>query len=90
MASHFNELLLVMVLCLMLGFSVLMQHSHNDSLAAKGIEFTGMTLAALLTLMVASKSPTAPGSTSTTTTVTPVPPTPPSPTKPDKPQEDVK
>ena len=64
----------------MLGFSVHMSAVHNDSLASKGIEFAGQALAALLTLMVASKqSPPAAGtSTSTTTTntasATPVPP----------------
>lgn len=66
--SHFSEILLCVVLMLMLGFTVSMSHVHNDSLASKGMEFAGQALAALLTLMVASKSPTPPAGTSTTTT----------------------
>ena len=58
----------------MLGFVVAMGHVHNDSLAAKGMELTGQALAALLTLMVASKTPSAaPGKTETMTVVTPPP-----------------
>jgi hypothetical protein len=72
MKAHFSELLLFLVLVTMLGFSVFMAHGHNDSLATKGMEFTGQALAALLTLMVASKQspPEAGTSTSTTTTNT--------------------
>lgn len=73
MVSHFSEIILVLVLCLMLGFVVAMGHVHNDSLAAKGMELTGQALAALLTLMVASKTPAAPGKTETMTVVTPPP-----------------
>ena len=54
MTSHFSEIVLVMVLILMLGFVGGMQWVHNDSLASKGMEFAGQSLAALLTLMVAS------------------------------------
>jgi hypothetical protein len=82
MGSHFSEIVLVLVLLLMLGFVFLMNIQHNDSLAAKGMEFTGQALAALLTLMVASKNPTAPGTTQTTTTVVPPPVTPPTPVPP--------
>jgi hypothetical protein len=72
MKAHFSELLLFLVLITMLGFSMFMAHGHNDSLATKGMEFTGQALAALLTLMVASKQspPEAGTSTSTTTTNT--------------------
>ena len=73
MPSHFSEIMLVLVLCVMLGFTVLMGHVHNDSLASKGMEFAGQSLAALLTLMVASKSASQPGTTETKTTVTPPP-----------------
>lgn len=73
MTSHFSEMVLVIVLCLMLGFVVFMGHVHNDSLASKGMEFTGQALAALLTLMVASKNASAPGTTETKTVVTPPP-----------------
>lgn len=79
MTSHFSEIVLVLVLMLMLGFVGGMSHVHNDSLAAKGMELTGQALAALLTLMVASKNPTAPGTTQTTTTVAPPPVKPPTP-----------
>ena len=71
MASHFSEIVLVCVLVLLLIFVVGMGHVHNDSLASKGMEFAGQALAALLTLMVASKQPSSPGSTQTTTTVIP-------------------
>lgn len=54
----------------MLGFVSGMQLIHNDSLASKGMELTGQALAALLTLMVASKTPSSPGTTETKTTVT--------------------
>jgi len=57
--DHFSELLLFITLMAMLGFSVFMSHIHNDSLASKGMEFGGQALAALLTLMVASKQATA-------------------------------
>jgi hypothetical protein len=68
MSSHFSEILLCVVLCLMLGFSIHMSAVHNDSLASKGMEFAGQALAALLTLMVASKqAPPAPGTTTITT-----------------------
>lgn len=70
MPSHFSEIVLVCVLILMLSFVVFMGHVHNDSLASKGMEFTGQALAALLTLMVASKNASAPGTTETKTTVT--------------------
>ncbi len=70
MPSHFSEILLFILLLCMLGFVLLMGHVHNDSLASKGMEFAGQALAALLTLMVASKSPTSPGTTETKTTVT--------------------
>jgi hypothetical protein len=72
MKAHFSELLLCFVLMLMMGFAGHMSSVHNDSLASKGMEFAGQALAALLTLMVASKqSPPAAGtSTSTTTTNT--------------------
>ena len=79
MPSHFSEIVLCFVLCLMLGFVVFMGHVHNDSLASKGMEFTGQALAALLTLMVASKQASSPGSTQTTTTVTGPPAAPPAP-----------
>jgi hypothetical protein len=75
MPSHFSEIVLCFVLCLMLGFVIAMGHVHNDSLASKGMELTGQALAALLTLMVASKQASAPGTTETKTVVTP-PPTP--------------
>jgi hypothetical protein len=70
MGAHFSEILLCFVLVLMMGFAGHMSAVHNDSLATKGMEFAGQALAALLTLMVASKqSPPAAGtSTSTTTT----------------------
>ena len=55
MSDHFSEIVLFLVLLLMLGFVTLMGHVHNDSLASKGTEFVGQALAALLTLMVASK-----------------------------------
>lgn len=70
MTSHFSEIVLVCVLIIMLGFVVFMNVQHNDSLAAKGMEFAGQGLAALLTLMVASKQPSQPGTTETKTTVT--------------------
>jgi hypothetical protein len=44
--------MLVLTLLIFLGFVLLMCVWHNDSLAAKGIEFAGQVLAALLTLMV--------------------------------------
>ena len=55
MKGHFSEVMLLIVLGLMLGFVVFQGHVHNDSLATKGMEFSGQALAALLTLMVASK-----------------------------------
>ena len=58
MKGHFSELLLTLVLAMMFGFVVFMGHVHNDSLASKGMEFVGQVLAALLTLMVASKQST--------------------------------
>lgn len=70
MKSHFSELLLFLVLILMLGFTIAMSHIHNDSLASKGTEFAGQALAALLTLMVASKQATPPVGTTTTTSAT--------------------
>jgi len=82
MTSHFSEMVLVVVLCLMLGFVIFMGHVHNDSLASKGMELTGQAMAALLTLMVASKTPTSPGTTETKTVVTEAAPTPPTPTTP--------
>ena len=66
--EHFSEVMLVVVLAGMLCFTVTMSHVHNDSLASKGMEFAGQALAALLTLMVASKSPTPPAGTTTSTT----------------------
>jgi hypothetical protein len=69
MTSHFSEIVLVLVLCLLLGFVIFMNVQHNDSLAAKGMELGGQALAALLTLMVASKTPTTPGTTETKTVV---------------------
>lgn len=81
--THFSELLLFLVLLTMLAFATFMSAKHNDSLASKGMEFTGQALAALLTLMVASKqSPPAAGTTTSTTTtntasVAPLPPPPP-------------
>lgn len=56
--SHFSEIVLVIVLLLLLVFVCGMQYVHNDSLASKGMEFSGQALAALLTLMVASKPST--------------------------------
>ncbi len=47
MTSHFSEIVLVCVLIIMLGFVVFMNVQHNDSLAAKGMEFAGQGLAAL-------------------------------------------
>ncbi len=73
MTSHFSEVVLVVVFFCLLGFVTLMGHVHNDSLASKGMEFGGQALAALLTLMVASKNASAPGTTETKTTVTPPP-----------------
>ena len=72
MGAHFSEILLCLVLILMMGFSGRMSAIHNDPLATKGMEFAGQALAALLTLMVASKQspPEAGTSTSTTTTNT--------------------
>ena len=58
MKGHFSELMLLAVLITMLGFVTFMSHVHNDSLASKGVEFTGQALAALLTLMVAGKQAT--------------------------------
>lgn len=55
MREHFSEIMLFFVLILTLGFVVFMGHVHNDSLASKGMEFVGQVIAALLTLMVASK-----------------------------------
>lgn len=55
MKGHFSELLLYAAMAGMLMFVVYMGHVHNDSLAAKGMEFTGQILAALLTLTVASR-----------------------------------
>jgi len=55
MKGHFSEVMLLMVLAMMLGFVVFQGHVHNDSLATKGMEFAAQALAALLTLMVASK-----------------------------------
>ncbi len=55
MKGHFSELALLVVLVLLLLFVVFQGHVHNDSLATKGMEFAGQGLAALLTLMVASK-----------------------------------
>ena len=78
MNTHFSEIVLFLVLILMLGFSGGMSRVHNDSLASKGMEFTGQALAALLTLMVASKqSPPAPGTTTSTTSSTSTPTLPP-------------
>jgi hypothetical protein len=71
MTSHFSEMLLFILMISMLGFVVFMGHVHNDSLASKGMEFAGQALAALLTLMVASKTPSSPGSTTTTVTAAP-------------------
>lgn len=74
MTSHFSEILLFILMLSMLGFVVFMGHVHNDSLASKGMEFAGQALAALLTLMVASKqSPPAPGTTTSTTASTSIP-----------------
>lgn len=57
MKEHFSEMLLYITLCLLVGFVIFMGHVHNDSLASKGMEFVGQVLAALLTLMVASRKP---------------------------------
>lgn len=76
--AHFSEVLLCLVLVMMLGFVTFMGHVHNDSLASKGIELAGQVLAALLTLMVASKQSAPPTGTTTSTvsstTATPEPP----------------
>lgn len=53
--EHFSEILLCGVLFLMLWFVVFMSHIHNDSLASKGTDFAGQVLAALLTLLTASR-----------------------------------
>ena len=74
MKEHFSEILLVIVLIIMLGFTVGMNRTHNDALASSGKDFAGQALAALLTLMVASKqSAPAPGTTTSTTASTSVP-----------------
>jgi hypothetical protein len=52
---HFSELLLSILLLLSLGFLGWTSHVHNDALTQWGQGIVGQVLAALLTLMVASR-----------------------------------
>jgi len=45
--DHFNELLYVIVILGLMLFVTLMSHVHNDSLAAKGMDFIYIVLGAL-------------------------------------------
>ena len=56
MAGHFSELLLSFLLMVGLGFLMWGSHIHNDALVQWGQSIAGQLLAALLTLMVASKT----------------------------------
>ena len=58
MAGHFSELLLSFLLMVSLGFLMYGSHVHNDPLVQWGQSIAGQLLAALLTLMVASKTAT--------------------------------
>lgn len=60
MKEHSSEMILILALLIFMGFVILMVVWHNDSLASKGMEFGGQALAALLTLMVASRKPSTP------------------------------
>ena len=59
MAGHFSELLLSFLLLTSFAFLAYASHVHNDQLAQWGQSIAGQLLAALLTLMVASKTATA-------------------------------
>ena len=56
MKGHFSELLLAFLLVLTFGFLAWSSHVHNDALTQWGQGVSGQVLAALLTLMVASKA----------------------------------
>ena len=55
MSGHFSELLLSFLLLTSLAFLAYASHVHNDQLALWGQNMALQLLAALLTLMVASK-----------------------------------
>jgi hypothetical protein len=55
MTGHFSELLLSLLFVLSMGFLAYGSHIHNDALVQWGQSIAGQLLAALLTLMVASK-----------------------------------
>ncbi len=47
MKGHATELILIFVLILLIGFVLVQAHSHNDQLAAKGMDFIYGNLGAL-------------------------------------------
>ena len=46
-ADHFSEFLYSGLIWTLLGFVIFMSHVHNDSLAAKGMDFVYLILGAL-------------------------------------------
>ena len=56
MKEHITEFILIFVLLLLIAFVVVQSHSHNDQLAAKGMDFIYGDLGALWGLTQKSTS----------------------------------